>query len=422
VSLKLPAPPGGYDRADQAQMRGALERADLHNRKLNQDIELRNGTRLTFYDEHGTALIYDGAILGGLVRSDTASQGLSPTEQANARTNIGAAATGAGGSPGGTSGQLQYNNAGAFGGFTASGDATINTGTGAVTVSKTGGVAFAASATTDTTNAANISSGTLASARGGAGTINGLLKANGAGTVSAAISGTDYAPATTGTGLLYPNGSGGFSNATIGAGLSFSGGALSNTVSAPSAANPTATASDTAVNGTATTFMRSDAAPAVQLGSASQFGVVKVDGTTITASGGVISASIASPAAASQVGTSEGTTSTTYTDLATVGPSVTMTTGTSVLVIFTAGAAKPGGSANTSLVSVAVSGATTVAATDGNSGSASPPAAGFVFAIPGMVVLTGLTAGSNTFTLKYRLDGGTTVNFFNRRISVFRLN
>lgn len=36
------------------------------------------------------------------------------------------------GSPGGTNGQVQYNNAGAFGGFTVSGDATLNTGTGAL--------------------------------------------------------------------------------------------------------------------------------------------------------------------------------------------------------------------------------------------------------------------------------------------------
>lgn len=39
------------------------------------------------------------------------------------------------GSPGGTSGQIQYNNAGAFGGFTMSGDATSNTTTGALTLS-----------------------------------------------------------------------------------------------------------------------------------------------------------------------------------------------------------------------------------------------------------------------------------------------
>lgn len=36
--------------------------------------------------------------------------------------------------PGGSSGQIQYNNSGAFGGFTASGDFTINTGTGVGTL------------------------------------------------------------------------------------------------------------------------------------------------------------------------------------------------------------------------------------------------------------------------------------------------
>ncbi|MDE2029916.1 MAG: hypothetical protein KGI97_05050, partial [Alphaproteobacteria bacterium] len=56
------------------------------------------------------------------------------------------------------------------------------------------------------------------------------------------------------------------------------------------AGNPTATAGSAAINGSATTYMRSDAAPAVQIGSTSAFGIVKVDGTTITASGGVISA------------------------------------------------------------------------------------------------------------------------------------
>jgi hypothetical protein len=51
------------------------------------------------------------------------------------------------------------------------------------------------------------------------------------------------------------------------------------------AANPTVIASDTAVNGTATTFMRSDAAPAVQKADATHYGLVKPDNTTITVNG-----------------------------------------------------------------------------------------------------------------------------------------
>ena len=75
-----------------------------------------------------------------------------------------------GGTIGGSSGQIQYNNAGVLGGFTASQDASINTTTGAVTVTKTNNVAFATSATTDTTNANNITSGNLSVNRLNSGT------------------------------------------------------------------------------------------------------------------------------------------------------------------------------------------------------------------------------------------------------------
>ena len=57
--------------------------------------------------------------------------------------------------------------------------------------------------------------------------VTGVLKGNGT-AISAAVSGTDYAPATSGTSILYGNGSGGFSNVTVGSGLSFAGGTLSS--------------------------------------------------------------------------------------------------------------------------------------------------------------------------------------------------
>lgn len=73
-----------------------------------------------------------------------------------------------------------------------------------------------------------------------------------------------------------------------GTSITISAGVISS-VSA-SGANPTATAGPTVINGTATTFMRSDAAPAIQLGSNTQKGLLQVDGTTITATSGVITA------------------------------------------------------------------------------------------------------------------------------------
>lgn len=54
-------------------------------------------------------------------------------------------------------------------------------------------------------------------------------------------------------------------------------------------ANPTATAGPSAVNGSAPTFMRSDAAPAVQKASNAQFGLAEGDGQSITCVAGVCS-------------------------------------------------------------------------------------------------------------------------------------
>lgn len=78
------------------------------------------------------------------------------------------------------------------------------------------------------------------------------------------------------------------------------GGAGANPSWVPNAtaANPTATAGPVAVNGVATTFMRSDAAPAIQLASNAQKGVVQGDGSSITITAGVASATGFVPLAA----------------------------------------------------------------------------------------------------------------------------
>lgn len=53
--------------------------------------------------------------------------------------------------------------------------------------------------------------------------------------------------------------------------------------------NPTATAGPSAINGSATTLMRSDAAPAVQTATTGQLGLVKPDGVNIVAIAGTLS-------------------------------------------------------------------------------------------------------------------------------------
>jgi hypothetical protein len=115
---------------------------------------------------------------------------------------------------------------GSTNGFLSSTDWTTfnNKGSGTVTaVSVVSANGFAGTSSGGATPALTLST-----------TITGLLKGNGT-AISAATSGTDYAPATSGTSILYGNGSGGFSNVTVGSGLSFSAGTLAATTSAPSA-------------------------------------------------------------------------------------------------------------------------------------------------------------------------------------------
>jgi hypothetical protein len=113
--------------------------------------------------------------------------------------------------------------------------------------------------------------------------------------------------------------------------------------------------------------------------------------------------------------TSETTTSTTYTDLATPGPEVIATTGTTALVIVHGvvqnsgtGSARMSFTVNGVALSTGVGDPRSIAIVNITAGS---------FLVSGASIETGLTPGSNTFTAKYRVSASTGT-FLSRRIIV----
>lgn len=117
--------------------------------------------------------------------------------------------------------------------------------------------------------------------------------------------------------------------------------------------------------------------------------------------------------------TNETTTSTSYTDLATVGPSVTLTTGVRAIVWLNS-TTDNNTTGQTSFVSFEVSGATTSAAIDGRALLQQTASGGSTNIRAGVTNFIALTPGSNTFTMKYRVTGGTG-QFVRRRLQVMAL-
>jgi len=152
---------------------------------------------------------------------------------------------------------------------------------------------------------------------------------------------------------------------------------------------------------------------------------IGTNGQILTSNGSV--PSWAAPAASSPtsdsatVATSQTTSSATYTDLATAGPAVTITTGTKALVIVTCGQTTATNISDSGFMSYAVSGATTIAASDTVATMVRHfVASQLVMRASSVSRLSTLTAGSNTFTAKYRVAGNT-AGFINREICVINL-
>ncbi len=121
--------------------------------------------------------------------------------------------------------------------------------------------------------------------------------------------------------------------------------------------------------------------------------------------------------ATATVATSQSTSSTTYTDLATAGPAVTLTTGTKVLVFTNTEVSTAAG--RYVFADFAISGATTRSASDDTCIKMGTDA-DTMQTRNGVANLMTVTAGSNTFTMKYRVNAGTN-SFLNRSIVVVAL-
>jgi hypothetical protein len=121
--------------------------------------------------------------------------------------------------------------------------------------------------------------------------------------------------------------------------------------------------------------------------------------------------------ASDHISTGETTTSTSFVDLATVGPTVTVTTGTLALVSVSCRLANSTSGIST-YASAEISGATTTAAVDNtgvmNEGSASASIR------TGSTTLFTLTPGLNTFRMKYRVISNTG-SYSTRRVVVMAL-
>lgn len=86
--------------------------------------------------------------------------------------------------------------------------------------------------------------------------------------------------------------------------------------------------------------------------------------------------------------------------------SVTLVTGTTALVVMSTQAVNSAGG-NNDYVSISVSGATTVAAADSASATATHGGAAYGQSLNRIQIISGLTSGTNTFTLNYRVTAGT---------------
>lgn len=165
---------------------------------------------------------------------------------------------------------------------------SVNGQTGAVVITRAGLGAASAGANFDITSLSGLTTA-LSVAQGGTGrtTLTGIVKGNGNSPFTAAVAGTDYAVPPTGNAsqLLANNGTGGFSNITVGTGLSL----VSGVLSATSTGSGTGTVTSVQVSGGSTGLVFSGG-PVTSAGTLTLSGILSVEfgGTGKTTLNGIL--------------------------------------------------------------------------------------------------------------------------------------
>lgn len=114
-----------------------------------------------------------------------------------------------------------------------------------------------------------------------------------------------------------------------------------------------------------------------------------------------------STATGAVVATNQTTATTSYTDLATVGPAATVTIGAAGKALVSIYCACGNTGANPSFMGFAISGASTVAASDSQSIVLVAASSSQVIRFGCTFLVPGLASGSTTFTAKYKAGAGT---------------
>jgi hypothetical protein len=133
----------------------------------------------------------------------------------------------------------------------------------------------------------------------------------------------------------------------------------------------------------------------------------------------VFAAILSGKAEQDAITTTQTTTSTSYTDLATAGPAVTLTSaGTVALVLFGCAAFTNSAVQIGHAMSFVVSGDTTIAASDVYARIDTHDNSGFGSNLMNFAFVT-INPGTNVYTAKYKLSAATTSSFANRRLLVY---